>query len=417
LIVGTLFLLCAITAVSLLTRNDVPSSSPSVNFSYGFDFTQQGPYLRQASDSGAVSSARRVMASIPGLLEDTSIMDWGLPDPEPTPGTFDLSALAARIRLVSSTGGIPMITLCAAPEWMTNSTSPNVAPTAAHYQDFAMLAAKIAQTFPQVKYFVVWNELKGFWDPVTNNWNIQQYTNMYNDVYRAIKHVRPDAIVGGPYAPTPLYATPLYGILPSTPRGAWGYLEQQDLDAISYWLANNSGAQFIAVDGPDFPQAGPITGPLIATEKYSAVDRWLRQRTSLPIWWIESPVQPAGSNWSPYRAAAIRIAALVQAASSDARAMLQWQPEEGEGIPDEGLWTATNNPNGGKRTVLAQLLPEVLSVLRYRLTLLPDQSQGVLVASGQGGVIAINTTTGTARTAINGTQVTLLPDEVRVTTG
>jgi hypothetical protein len=421
LIIGLLSLILMISAASLqISRASVSYATGdyippvSANFSYGFDFAQQGPYLRQASEARAISSARRVMASIPGMIEDTSIMDWGLPNPEPTPGTFDLSALAARIRLISSTGGIPMITLCAAPEWMTHSTSPDVAPTASHYQDFARLAARIAQAFPQVRYFVVWNELKGFWDVAANTWNIQQYTIMYNDVYKAIKRVRPDAIVGGPYVSMTPYPTPLYGTLPSTPHGAWGYLDQRDLNAISYWLAHSSGAQFIAVDGEDFPQTGPIAGPLTATETYSTVDHWLRRRTSLPIWWIESPIQPADSNWPQGLAAAIRVAALVQAACSDAHVMLQWQPEGGEGIPDEGLWTATNNANGGKATVLAHLLPGVLSALRYPMTILPGQDRGVLVAGGSGGVIAINTTTGTARAVISGRQITLLAGQVTV---
>ena len=43
--------------------------------------------------------------------------------------------------------------------------------------------------------------MKGFWDTGRNSWNAQAYTTLYNDVYAAIKAVRPDAEVGGPYAP------------------------------------------------------------------------------------------------------------------------------------------------------------------------------------------------------------------------
>ncbi len=392
-----------------------PVTPTGVQFSYGFDFSQTGPYSGSGSNASAVSSARQVLSAIPGMLEDTSIMDWGLPDPEPSPGRFNLSQLAARISLITSTGGTPVITLCTAPDWMKDGTGPDVAPTPAHYQDFANLAAKIAQTFPQVKYFVVWNELKGFWNPASNGWDIEQYTDMYNDVYVAIKRVRPDALVGGPYAVTLPYATAQPGTLASTPHGAWGYLDQQVLDSIGYWLTHNAGADFIAVDGPDFPASGPVTDPLTATEKYAAVDRWLRAHTSLPIWWMESRIQPAGSGWTADQAAAIRVAALVEFASSGARAGLEWQPQQDGELPDEGLWTATQDTGGGQPTVLARLLPAVLAVLRDQVAVVPGQPSGILVARGRAGTIAVNTTARTGTALIGGTSVTLGPGQVRVT--
>jgi hypothetical protein len=355
------------------------------------------------------------MSSIPGMLEDTAIMDWGLPDPEPRPGVFNLSALAARISLIKSTGGTPVITLCTAPDWMKAGSGPEVPPTPSHYHDFALLAAEIARSFPQVKYFVVWNEFKGFRNPATHGFEIGPYTNMYNDVYAAIKQVRPDAEVGGPYAPTAPYANPQPGNLSSTPHGAWGYLNQGTLNAINYWLANKVGADFIAVDGPDYPATGPITDPLTAVNKYAAVDLWLRRRTSLPIWWMESHLEPSGSGWSASRAAAIRIAALTQLASSGARAGLQWQPQQEQNWPDKGLWTATSSSDGGQPTVLARLLPRVLAVLRYPTTVISGQRPGILVAHSRGGTVAVNTTTANAAVPMNGTATTLRPGQVSVT--
>src|SRR6266516_702295 len=384
-------------------------------FSYGFDFAQRGPYSGPQFNASAVASAYRVLSSIPGMYEDTSIMDWGLPDPEPRPGSFDFSAIASRIRLITSTGGTPVVTLCAAPDWMKKGTSPDAAPTPAHYRDFAKLASEIAKSFPQVKYFVVWNELKGFWNKARNDWDIQGYTTMYNDVYIAIKRVRPDALVGGPYAPIPTYSTPKSGTLPSTPHGAWGYLDPRTLNAIQYWGVNKVGADFIAVDGQGFPETGPITDPLTASEKYAAVDQWLRQRTLLPIWWMVSSIEPADSEWSERQAAAIRVATLVQLARSGARVGMQWQPQQGGGgVHDEGLWTATDSPGGGRPTVLAQILPAVLTVLRHPVTVVASQRPGVLVASGRGGTIAINTNAAPATAKVNGTSVPIGPGQVRV---
>jgi hypothetical protein len=387
-----------------------PVTPASTRFSYGFDLSTQGPYPHWGS-SAAAATARRVLSAIPGMLEDTPIMDWGLPDPEPSPGTFNLSGIAARIRLITSTGGTPVITLCAAPPWMTHGgiTAPIPAPTPPHYHAFALLAAKIAKSFPQVKYFVVWNEFKGFWNPATGHWEYNEYTAMYNDVYRAIKHVRPHALVGGPYSPATSSPTRMPVDLPSTPHGAWGYVNQELLNAVSYWLAHKAGANFIAVDGADFPPSGLITDPLTATEKYAAVDWWLRRRTALPIWWMESPVQPANTGWSASQAAAIRVAALIRLASSGARAGLQWQPQWEEGVPDEGLWTATQSPTGGQPTPLAHVLPRVLAVLQYPTSLIYGQPRGVLVARSQGGTIALNTTSAEAKALITGTSVTRTP--------
>jgi hypothetical protein len=391
-----------------------PVTPTSAQFSYGFDLAQAGPYNSGGAFAGAVSSARHVLSAIPGMLEDTSIMDWGLASPEPIPGIYHLGGLAARINLITSTGGTPVITLCAAPDWMKNGTGPNVPPTPAHYGDFAALAAKIAQSFPQVKYFVVWNELKGFWNSVSNTYAIGMYTNLYNQVYTAIKQVRPDALVGGPYAPTTPYPKPQPHTNAATPHGAWGYLDQRILNAIQYWIAHKAGADFIAVDGPDLPPTGPITDPLTATQKYAVVDQWLRERTSLPIWWIESHIQPGDSGWSASQAAAIRIAALLEQASSGARVGLQWQPQQNGGVADEGLWTTTYSPSGGTPTPLARLLPEVLAVLRDPVALASGQGSGILVAKGRGGTIALNTTTGQATARVDGAPMTLAAGQVKV---
>src|ERR1700730_6430945 len=71
--------LVALSSVLILVANAsmsldrTPGSSPP-RFSFGFDFAQQGPYVPRGPDATAVTAARHVLSSIPGMLEDTSIM-------------------------------------------------------------------------------------------------------------------------------------------------------------------------------------------------------------------------------------------------------------------------------------------------------------------------------------------------------
>jgi len=369
-----------------------PASPPSRPFTYGFDLAKEGPY---SSVDPAAASGRQVMASFRGSYMDVAIMGWGPGNPEPSPGVFDFSAIARRVAIIQAVGGIPVITLSAAPDWMkggavgaTDWSLINVAPLPQHYQDFATLCAKVAQAFPQVRAFVVWKELQGFWNQAAHAWDAAGYTTMYNDVYRAVKAVRPDANVGGPYTSIKSYSTPRRA-LPSTPTGPWGTLDQTSLDAVSYWMANKVGADFVAVDGTAFTKdVGLITDPLTSTAKYAAADGWLAQRTTLPIVWMESHLLPNPPAYSDQQQAALRVASLLQMASSGASVGLQWQPEQIPGW-DEGLWTSTASVGGGQPTVLGQELPAVLAVLAAPVSLVPGEPAGVLAATGANGTVTV----------------------------
>lgn len=383
-----------------------PSAAPARPFTYGFDLAKQGPYSPNDPSS---QSALHVMTSFPNSYEDVPIMGWGPGNPEPAPGVFDFSQIARRVALVQSTGGIPVITLAAAPDWMkggavgtTDWSLIDVAPTPQHYQDFATLCAKVAQAFPQVKAFVVWKEFKGFWNQTTNSWDAAGYTTMYNDVYQAIKTVRPDANVGGPYVAMKSYSTP-HRAVSTTPSGPWGTLDQTALDAVSYWLANKVGADFVAVDGTAFTKdAGLITDPLSSTGKYAAADGWLASRTTVPIVWMESHLLPDPTLYSDQQQAAVRVASLIEMASSGASVGLQWQPEDQTGW-DEGLWTSTLAPGGGQPTVLGQELPAVLAVLVAPVTLVPGEPQGVLAATSANGTVTVTLTGSVASVVVQRT--------------
>jgi hypothetical protein len=402
-VVATLVLGSAITAEARTKAPTTTTAAPSRPFTYGYDLAKEGPYN---PNDPASQSARQVMATFPGTYVDVPIMGWGPTNPEATPGVYDFTEIAKRVALVQSTGGIPVITLAAAPDWMkggavgsTDWSLIDVAPLAQHYQDFATLSAKIAQAFPQVRAFVVWKEMKGFWSQAAHKWDAAGYTTMYNDVYRAIKAVRPDANVGGPYVSVKSYST-TRNAAPTTPSGPWGTLDQTALDAISYWMANKVGADFVAIDGTAFTKdLGLITDPVTSTAKYAAADGWLAARTTLPIDWMEFHLLPDPTLYTDQQQAAIRVAALIEMASSGASVGIQWQAEQIPGW-DEGLWTSTAVAGGGQPTVLGQELPAVLKVLAVPVTLVPNEPPGVVAATGANGTVTATMSGATASVVV-----------------
>ena len=267
------------------------------------------------------------------LLQNQHIMGFGALNPEPAPGEFDWSSLDSRMDLIAHTRGTPVITLCCAPDWMKGGSPGTTdwnrltdAPLPGHYADFADLAATVALRYPQVRYFQVWNELKGFWDTSANTWDAAGYTDFYNQVYDAVKRARPDAVIGGPYAvfttfPSASQAGPL--------SGPYGQLDERVAQFYRYWNEHKHGADFVAVDAST---ANPAANAL-----YADVTRWVRALTGLPVWWSEFyPGAPAGTDEA--RAAAT-LDAVAQAATAGASAMLLWQPQASADLPYAALWT------------------------------------------------------------------------------
>lgn len=413
----------ASTPTPPVSSTTVPAATPT--FRYGFDLSTQAPDSVAAAQKGqslvqapgTVTAARRVLARFAGSLVDQSMYGFGAnSDPEPSPGVFNMTAIARRLSWIERAGGKPVITLYSAPAWMRDPGSPagfNRPPTPDHYQDFATLCAHVAAAFPQVKYFVVWNELKGFWDPAARNWNYQAYTTMYNDVYRAIKKVRPNALVGGPYAVMSAQSLPVRRV-PSTVNGPFGYLDQGMLEAVTYWLAHSVGADFIAVDGAtaNAKSGQQLMDAVTAAQQYAAVDGWIRSQTTLPIWWMESHIAPSG--WTAAQGAAARVATLAVMSASGATVGMQWQPQEQVGWSDEGLWTSTLVPGGGQATPLAAALLRALPVLERRPVLATVEPTGVLVGSDTAGTLAVNTTAQPVVARVGGRGITLAPGEVLV---
>jgi len=280
--------------------------------------------------------------------QNQHIMGWGVENPQPRPGQYRWAGLDRRIRLIRQTGGTPIITLCCAPDWMKGGTPGRTdwsllerAPDPGHYDDFADLARRVALRYPDVRYFQVWNEMKGFHDARRNTWDIAAYTRMYNKVYRAVKSARPDAQVGGPYMPIDSWSTARRSSHPSHLRGPWGVVDKRALNAITYWLKHNAGADFIAIDmSTATNDKGLTTDPFAALGKLRAVTRWVHRRTDLPIWIAEWYPLPQRGSFPLRKQDAIMSAGLATMAAEGVSMVLLWGPQRGQPDGCRGcLWT------------------------------------------------------------------------------
>ena len=303
----------------------------------------------------AVARARKLLARLD--LQNQFIMGFGMGNPEPSPGVFQWADLDERVGLMEKSGRPIVLTLCGAPDWMkggkpgeTDWAHLGVAPLPQHYADFAKLAAAIARHFPEVHYFQVWSEMRGFYNEALHRWDYEGYTAMYNDVYKALKEVNPQIQVGGPEVSVDSWISPKAGGHPSDLHGPWGTIDQRDLDVISYWLQHKVGADFITVDGNLASHDGVenVGNPALAAEKLVTMDHWLRKQTTLPIWWGEVHVDSVSDYPNAQAIATATTTLLTAIADSGARVAFLWCTERcGGGFDGIGLWTPTFRATGG----------------------------------------------------------------------
>jgi hypothetical protein len=361
--------------------------------------------------------ARGMLGRVP-MLQNQHIMGWGVGNPEPSPGQFNFRDLDRRLTFMASSRAIPVITLCCAPDWMKGgqagrtdwSKNHTVAPKKEHFDDFAKLAARVAEQYPTVKHYMVWNEFKGFWNADTNRWDAEGYTEMYNKVYDALKKVDPEIKVGGPYMPIDSRAAGGASEL----SGPWGTVDQRALDAVEYWIEHKKGADFIVVDGASMTtDQGNVPDDFTALGKFSAITDWLRKKSGdLPVWWAEWYVEPENSGWSEDKRTAVQAAALMEFVKSGVTSALYWNPQqEGEGECPGCLW----QPKAGGEMPMAGLLSgftrwfpagvqaEQISTSDPKVRAIGQQQQLVMVNTSDQDVTA----------TVDGRQVTLRPYEIK----
>ncbi|GAA1691344.1 hypothetical protein GCM10009733_104350 [Nonomuraea maheshkhaliensis] len=382
---------------------------------WGITHTQ---YSADNEPQGVVEEARGVLGRVP-MLQNQHIMGWGVGNPEPSPGQFNFRDLDRRLTFMSSSRGVPIITLCCAPDWMKGgqagrtdwNKNHTVAPEREHFDDFAKLATRVAKQYPTVKHYMVWNEFKGFWDPTTNRWDAEAYTEMYNKVYTALKKVNKDIKVGGPYIP--IESNAARGG-PSELRGPWGSVDQRALEAVKYWIEHKKGADFIVVDGASMTNdKGNVPDDFGAQAKFGAITTWLRQKSDdLPVWWAEWYVEPENSQWSEEKRTAVQASALMEFAKSGVTTALYWNPQlKGQGECAGCLW----GPKVGGELPMAGLLSGFTKWFPsgVRVQEVESSDPKVKAIAQERQTVMVNTSGEDVTATVDGRQVTLAPYEIK----
>jgi hypothetical protein len=410
----------------------VPPDDLGPEVGWGFTHTQ---FSGDEGSRAAVERVEKRLGERP-LPQIQHIMGWGAGNPEPVEGRYDFEEMDRRIDFVRATGGTPVVTLCCAPDWMKGGKSGTgdtdwsqsaleTAPEPEHFQDFADLAATVARRYPDVRHFIVWNEFKGFWNDAEARWDYEGYTRLYNLVYKALKKVDEDIMVGGPYLVMDSLDPRQEQDASTSLKGPWGAMDQRILDAFDYWDKNRAGADFVVVDGSSYTADDELLpDEFAATEKFTAVSEWVRERSpGLPLWWAEYYVEPADANddrrgWSETRRVAVQAAGLIGMAKGGATSAFYWNPEEKSGECPGCLWTPTDTSGGGRALPMYDLLArfgaEFPPGTRYEtVSVAADDRPNVRVLADDDAVLVVNTLDRQISAKIDGRRFAMGAYEVR----
>jgi hypothetical protein len=406
---------------------------PRPELGWGFTHTQ---FSADTGNATARGKAEKLLSGA-RLPQIQHLMGWGSNNPEPSPGRYQFGEMDSRIDLIRRSGGTPVVTLCCAPDWMkggkagaanTNWSKQSLesAPAPEHYADFAKLAGVVARRYPDVKHFIVWNEFKGFFDDGAKRWNYEGYTQLYNLVYAELKKVGKDIRVGGPYLVMDSYE-PRATEYASALKGPWGSIDQRSLDAFTYWNKNKRGADFAVVDGSSYTRDDELLpDPFRATEKFTAVSKWVRQQTAgrLPLWWAEYYVEPGDDQderdeWSEPLRAAVQATGMMALVRGGTGTAFYWNPQN-EGAKCAGcLWTSTELADGGRELTMMKLISRFAKEFppgtRYddKVAVAPDDVPNVRVLASERTVLVVNTLERAIKAQVDGQAFDMNPYEVR----
>jgi hypothetical protein len=460
---------CSIT-ISPSVNVNVDLSSPITTSHFSSGITLVDDTLNFPGGNNDLNAANKVKSLMKKAIRyvDTPTMAWGLSDPWPDPSQTepnDWSSLDGRLQLIEETGAIPVITLNEAPWWMKGQLQPDkttrLIAQSEEWSDIAYsarildnemgawlhLVQRIAERYMvapyNVRYFQVWNELKGYYNPITNAYDYTTspgdpsgpnathgYTYMYNQVYNRLMHVATSLgiptnsiKVGGPYPVIDTWSTANQSN-PSNIIRNYGVYDQRPLDVVQYWLQHKAGAGFITLDGSNSNKDNVnITDPFTASEKFSDVTKWIRSldntifpgATTLPIWWAEWYASPYIDTRDNNYNNAVKSFAMIEFIKAGGAVPFLWG-SLGDGTSSTGLWTAT--VTGGGRQ-----LPWYYSYKAfndyfgsgtriYKTTISMPNSIEALASSTR--VMLVNKTANAFMVSVNGEIVLLNPFQVDV---
>lgn len=377
----------------------VDLSSPDIisNFSIGITHTN---YMWENGKTSAVALVKKLLEEGGIHYQNEHIMGWGADNPEPTPGNFSWTSLDKRMNLIRSISGtIPIITFCSAPGWMkVKGTDWNMEDRVAdeHVADFALLCQKVALRYPDVKYFQVWNEFKGYrsWVGSVETKDYLSFLKMYNAVYDSVKAVRPDAKIGGPYMPM-----------------GGNAISESDKMVVDYWLKNCAGADFFTYDGwlEGWPPGGKTEEWMMGrTSYFGDLTKQFSAMTNLPVWISE---YYAGSNSSPEFTAINHASTYYHSLISGSHMALLWDP-----FSYGKLFSKTDVETGGQPT------PNYFVVKIFntyfgpgtQLYMVSSSSADIEVLASREKILLINKRPAAVSVMLNGKPVSLAKYEVKL---
>lgn len=459
---------CTPPAANVHVTVDLSSPLLTSQFATGMTLVDNSlTYPYNNNDIVAISNVKTLISK--GITYiNTPIMAWGVDDPWPDPSQpnpTNWASLDARVRLITQLGGIPVITLSEAPWWMKGQLQPDGSTRpitqSEEWSDIAYsarildnkmgawlhLVQAVAERYMvppyNVRYFQVWNELKGYYDPITNAYDYNDspgepngpnarhgYTYMYNHVYKTLMqtaasfNIQTSTVeVGGPYVVMDTWSSNNESD-PSDITKAYGNYDQRSLDVVLYWLQHKDGAGFITVDSSNSNKDGAnITDPFTASQKFADVTQWIRSlnprvypgAASLPIWWAEWYATPYTNASNEAYNDAIKTYAMIGLIKAGGSVALTWGGL-GDGPPNTGLWTNTTAGGG-------QPLPWYYSYKAFKddfsagtriFTTTVSAPSKVEALASDTKVMLVNKTASDLSVTVNCTPVTLTPYQVLV---